>query len=144
MIVIVDTNIVFSAILNSSGKIGDILLEPTGINRFYSTDLLLKEIEKHKDKIIKLSNQSEIHIDKIISILLKKIKIIDLELIPKKILSDAERLLIDIDIDDTEFVAITDYLNGKLWSGDKKLIKGLLKKGWNKFVTSDTLFNSLK
>ncbi len=30
MNIVIDTNIVFSAILNSTGKIGDILLEPTG------------------------------------------------------------------------------------------------------------------
>ena len=140
MIIVVDTNIVFSAILNSTGKIGDVLLEPNGIIKFYSTDLLLLELENHKDKLIKLSKEKANNIEKIISIIIKRIKFIDLELIPKIFLVEAEKLLAGIDIDDTEFVALTTYLNGKLWTGVKKLIKGLNKKGWHNFISSDELY----
>ncbi|MEJ7821387.1 MAG: PIN domain-containing protein [Chitinophagaceae bacterium] len=34
----------------------------------------------------------------------------------------------DIDIDDTDFVALTSYLKGGLWTGDKLLYDGLKAK----------------
>jgi hypothetical protein len=37
-------------------------------------------------------------------------------------------------------VALTEHINGYLWSGDKKLRTGLIKKGWDKFVTIDQLY----
>jgi len=49
-------------------------------------------------------------------------------------------LCLSIDIDDTIFVAFTNYLKGKLWTGDKKLIKGLTDKGYTRFITTDALY----
>jgi len=40
MKVVVDTNIVFSAILNSNGKIGDLLLNSGKLIDFYSVDYM--------------------------------------------------------------------------------------------------------
>ena len=42
----------------------------------------------------------------------------------------------DVDVDDTEFVALSMSMDAKLWSGDGKLIKGLKRKGWDNFVTA--------
>lgn len=47
----------------------------------------------------------------------------------------------DVDIDDTEFVALTEHSKSKLWSGDKELIKGLTKKKWLKFISTKELFD---
>ncbi|MBX2899580.1 MAG: hypothetical protein KF775_08015 [Cyclobacteriaceae bacterium] len=59
MIIVVDTNIVFSAILNSSSKIAQILLYPSTDLEFYSTTQLLTEIEKNLNKIKKLSGYTD-------------------------------------------------------------------------------------
>ena len=45
-----------------------------------------------------------------------------------------------IDIDDTPFVAINDYLRGKLWTGDKRLINGLIAKRYRRIVTTNDLY----
>jgi predicted nucleic acid-binding protein len=45
-----------------------------------------------------------------------------------------------IDIDDTVFVAFTLFMNGKLWTGDKRLLKGLSDKNFEQFVTTDELY----
>ena len=72
-----------------------------------------------------------------------KIKFINVELIPKTLFNKAKDLTIDIDIDDTEFVALTDHIRGKLWTGDKELIKGLRTKKWNKVISTEELYKIL-
>lgn len=45
--VVVDTNIIFSALLNSNGSIGELLFNANGIFHFYSCSYMRLEIEKH-------------------------------------------------------------------------------------------------
>lgn len=59
MIVIIDSNIVFSAILNSQSKIGQIIINSSNIFRFYTVSLLKDEIERHKDKLLSISGFSD-------------------------------------------------------------------------------------
>jgi predicted nucleic acid-binding protein len=51
MRIVVDTNIAFSAILNTDSRIARIILQSRARLNFYSTDLLLLEIEEHKNKL---------------------------------------------------------------------------------------------
>lgn len=140
MRIVIDTNIVFSAILNTNSKIAGIILQPKTQFNFYATEQLYAEIKEHKDKIKKLTRYSELELDRIIQLITNKINFINIKLIPKHIYNNAEILTKDIDIDDTEFVALTDHIKGKLWSGDKELRKGLSIKKWNKFITTEELY----
>ena len=143
MRVVVDTNIVFSAILNTNSKIARILLQPRTRLNFYATDQLLIEIEEHKEKILKISGYSHLELEKIIKLITNRIRFINGSLIPNEIYHKAERLTMDVDIDDTEFVALAEHSKAKLWSGDKELIKGLAKKNWLKFISTEELFNHI-
>ena len=49
MRIVVDTNIVFSAILNTNSNIARIILHPKSNLHFYSTEQLLNEIEEHSE-----------------------------------------------------------------------------------------------
>ena len=140
MRIVVDTNIAFSAILNSNNKIAQIILQPKTKLNFYSTFQLMEEIEEHKDKIRVLSNYSNQELNRAISIITNRIRFINIKLIPKEIFLKSEQLANDIDADDTEFIALTEHSKSKLWTGDKELIKGLKAKSWNKFVTTEELY----
>ena len=55
MKIIVDSNIVFSAMLNRESSIGDIILNSQDTFTFYACEYLRDEISDHKDKIINIA-----------------------------------------------------------------------------------------
>ncbi len=61
---------------------------------------------------------------------LQKVQFISETLLDENVLDKAEDVLADIDPDDAPFLALAWQLEAKLWSGDKKLRDGLLKKGY--------------
>lgn len=140
MRIVVDTNIVFSALLNSNSNISQIIFQPRTKLNFYSTERLIYEISSHRDKILSLTGYSNFDLDRMISLIISHIRFININLIPKDIYYDCEMLTQDVDIDDCEFVALTEHIKGKLWSGDKSLIRGLQRKNWTKFVDTEELY----
>lgn len=140
MRVVVDTNIVFSAILNTNSKISKIILQPRSRLNLYTTDQLEDELAEHRNKLKRISKYSDGELHKATALIISKVKFISVELIPISLLQKAEKLTNDIDIDDTEFVALSEHIKGKLWTGDKELSKGLKKKKWNGIISTDELY----
>ena len=58
MKIVIDTNIIFSAILSSQGKIGNLIINGSNFFTFYTVGLLKDEIAEHKEKILKISGFS--------------------------------------------------------------------------------------
>lgn len=143
MRIVVDTNIAFSAILNTNSRIARIFLQPKTRFNFYSTEQLLNEIEEHKGKLKRISKVTDSDLTRSITLITHKIRFINAGLIPKELYRSAETLTSDVDIDDTEFVALTEHIIGKFWSGDKALRNGLAKKKWDKFITTEELFKMI-
>lgn len=129
MILVVDTNIVFSGILSPIGTISDLLLNSRGKFDFYAPSTIVDELNTHHQKLLTLSNLSKNELDFLIRTTLKKIELIDLESIPKKTWEKALDFTQNIDQFDAPFIALCLELNSPLWTGDKKLIKGLKEKG---------------
>jgi len=140
MKIIVDTNIIFSALLKSESPFGDLILNSSDVFEFFSMNYLTLEIEKHWDRILRISNLSSEEIQTSKSKLFAKIQFITDGSIRKEIWLWAENLVQDIDQDDVDFVALTKFLEGNLWSGDKVLILGLRKKGFQNIITTSELF----
>lgn len=140
MKIVVDTNIVFSAVLNTNSKIGRILTEGSVIFDFYSIYQLNEEIITHKNKIISLTKYSDEHLNEILELLTEKITFIEIEKLSDNSVKQAFDLVHNVDINDLLFVALAIELDSKLWTGDKKLINGLKNKNFNSFISTQELY----
>lgn len=139
MKIIVDTNIIFSAILNSKSRTGKILLNSNQHFQFFSCNYLRIEIQRHKKKLLKLTGLTETDLAELEGILLHKITFIDERLIPSDLLTDTEAQLKAIDPNDTVFVALAKHLEGKLWTGDMNLYNGLKTKRFKDIILTSEL-----
>jgi len=139
MNIVVDTNIIFSALISSSSTIPDIIIAPFSNFRFYTSEYLFEELENHKNKLQKASKLTEVEINKAKTKLFKYINVISLEIIPQEIWQEAEALTFDIDPDDISFVALSIFLDAYLWTGDKALYNNLKNRGFDKILLTSEL-----
>ena len=137
--IIVDTNIVFSGILNTSSKIGKILINSNVHFQFYSCDYLKTEILRHRERLLKITKLPASELAELESIVCENITFINEALIPQKYLKSSETLLKNIDINDTVFVALAKHLDAKLWTGDLQLYNGLKAKRFKNIITTSEL-----
>ncbi len=147
MIIIVDTNIVFSAILNIKSTIGDLILNSNNIFEFRSCNYLIREIDNHWKKLQQISKLSHEELIDIQRIVFKNIRFINEELIPKEFWIKSYNLVNKIDMDDIAFIALNEFHDSLFWTGDKVLINGLRSLGYKKIFSTDeliTLRNSLE
>jgi len=140
MTFVVDSNIIFSAILNPENKIGQIIINGSKYFTFITVNQLNEEIENHEDKILKISGLSHTDFLSLYGYIKTKIKFVHHLLISDGNYQKAEQLTHDIDSDDLLFVGLSLQYNCKLWSGDKQLINGLRKKGFKLTITTDEIF----
>jgi predicted nucleic acid-binding protein len=97
------------------------------------------EIKKHHGKLAKISS---LPISKIVESefqVCKDIKFISEEQIQKANWETAYELVKDIDEKDIHYVAFSKQFGMRIWSGDKRLIRGLKRKGFDNFVSTDEL-----
>ena len=141
MRIIVDTNIVFSALLNSNNRIGRLLLDSRNIFQFYSCKYLQKEIHRHTDKIRHYSRLNNDDLSELITLIESRIFFLEEELLPATVIAEAKEWVKGVDFDDFAFVAIANYLDAWLWTGDKKLIAGLQQKGYHRIISTAGLWN---
>jgi len=134
--VVVDTNILFSALLGKNKRFRDVILTESDIV-FYSCKFVVVELFKHKEKIRKYSVFEEDEILEVLYKLLKRINLFDEDIVTDESLQKAFDLCKGIDEKDIPFVAITIDLNGLLWTVDKILKDGLSSKGFESFFEND-------
>lgn len=139
MKIVVDTNIIFSALLNTNGSIGDLTFNSGSQFEFYSCSYMRYEIQKHWSRIQKISKLPDEQLQISYTLILSKLKFINEEIIPLKIWLESEQLTKEIDIDDTDFVALTKFLKATLWTGDKVLYNGLKDLSFKKLVNTPDL-----
>lgn len=139
-LLLIDSNIVFSAILNPESRIGEILLNSQETFEFCSVELLQEEINRLTDKFLEYGlglEQVEVTKEEVYEL----INFYSEEIISFEVWLKAIRLVRDTDMDDVAFVALSLYFDAPIWTGDKKLIKGLREKGYDKCLTTDEVYD---
>lgn len=139
MKIIIDTNIIFSCLLNSNNEFSKIIFFPNENIDFYSCSFMLDEISKHWDKLKNYSKLDDKLLHAIYLKILSRINFINESFIPSEIWMESERNISNIDINDIDFVALTYYLKGSLWTSDKKLLEHLRKINFVDVISTSEL-----
>lgn len=141
MRIVIDTNIIFSLLLNSNGGIGEIFFNSEERLKFYSCNYMKYEIKKHWEKLKKISRLNENELQLSYDLVVSRIRFISEELIPLEIWLSSEAIANEIDSNDIDFIALTDFIGGTLWTGDKVLYNGLTQIDFKSVVNSTQLLN---
>lgn len=143
--IVVDTNIIFSALLNTDSKVGSLLLDSSGVFVFHSCQYLKEELVKHQTRLQDLSGLPTETLDKLKSQVFQPLQFMDEDTIPFAFWHSSLPLVRDVDMDDIAFVALNEFLGDSLlWTGDKQLLKGLRAKGYKKCISTGELYDLRK
>jgi predicted nucleic acid-binding protein len=139
MNIVVDANIVFSAMLNVNGQIGDLLIN-SSMFTFIAPNFLHHEIHSHYDKLMKVSRLPLPSIQEAEFCICKTITFMSEDMVSPANWQFAVDLVSNIDEKDIVYVAFAKQFNGFLWTGDKRLVRGLWGENFREVVTTDSLF----
>ncbi len=142
MIVVLDTNIVFSVIANANSTVSRSFFSIPSFAHFYAPDFLITELQLHERKLLKLSGLTNLEFEIAKTSVFTQINFVDIDTLPQDYLKQAVALTKDIDFKDFKFVALTLFLDGLLWTGDKVLYKGLRRKKFMNVLTTTELIST--
>jgi len=144
MIVIVDSNIIISAVINSSGNEYSILQQRHKKVDFISSSLLVEEFAKRIKDIASLTANSVSDVRKVFESITDSFLLIDIADLDQDSLTRTDLLIKNLDINDYQFLAITICFDALFWTGDLKLYRGLRRKGFNNVVITKELREIIK
>lgn len=126
MLVVVDTNTVFSS-LHTKGKPFEVFMvnKVVGLFEFIAPEFLFLEIGKRMDKLLSKSKLSKEEISEIFSFLKKEISFISSDKFEDKVDEAKSK---SPHLKDVSFVALSLKLDCKILSGDKRLKEALPDK----------------
>jgi predicted nucleic acid-binding protein len=118
MRIVIDSNILFSALIKDSTT-RKLIMEYDGVFLFPS--FIFKETEKHKEMLLKKSGMDKEEFDKFLAIILQKVYVVPEEALMRH-RKEALELTKKIDINDSLFFACAlAYADSAIWSNDRRL-----------------------
>ena len=134
MTILVDSDIIISACLESKSELFKIITTPYSNLDFATPHFALKEIIKNEDGICRKMKKSLELFQNNLSVLFEHLFILPDEDLSNKNIIEAESFTASIDIDDTIFIAFSMALDLLLWTGDLKLRNALKRKGFKNVI----------
>lgn len=144
MIVVVDTDILFSACISPNGKIAEILFSPIPQFERVSCYYALAELFKHQPKIVKCCKLPVDKVSQLFYQIIKQVNYINEDIVEKHFWVEADELTSGVDGDDVAFVALALQRNAWLWTGDKPLTQHLNKMGFERVISTAELYTKLR
>ena len=144
MILIVDSNILFSACISPNGKIAEILFNPIPRIERISCYYALAELFKHQPKIVKCCKLPSDKVSMLYYGIIKQVDFINENIVERRFWLEADKLTAGVDGDDVAFVALALQKQGWLWTGDKPLAKHLRDNGFEKVISTAELYELLE
>lgn len=135
---VIDSNIIFSAIISGKQFYVDIIQS----NEFYTPDIVFIELEKYETRIIEKSRLPIEDFRKFVKMLFEEIVVIPKMAISKENWQKAYNLCKDVDEKDTPFIALSIELSMPLWTNDKSLTEGLKTRNFNQFISTEQLMST--
>jgi len=129
--VVVDTNILFAALLHKEARLRETILTDTA-HRFFSPRFVMVELFKHKERIAAATELPEDELLDCLNELLARITFVEEGAIPIGVWMEGRRLCAGVDPKDAPFITLTLHLDGCLWSDDAELKAGLIAKGFDR------------
>lgn len=143
MIVIVDMNILFSAVISPNGRIANLLTNSVLPIQRISCHYSFVELFKHQPKIVKYAKKPVNEVIDDLYTVLSSIQIYNESLIDEHHWREADRLTEGVDSFDVNYVALALYTGGWLWTGDKPLTEHLTTMGFDRVVNTHQLSQML-
>ncbi len=129
--IIVDTNLIFAALIPKASRIREVLFDNK--YTFFCPNFVISEIFLHKEKLIRYSKLNDQEFYLYLNGIIECINFIPNGFISKDSRQMAYDLCKDVDLKDLPFVAMSIEMKCPFWTGDKKLKEALRIKKWNHF-----------
>ena len=143
MIVTVDVNILFSALISVNGRLAKLLTDPYAPLQRISCHYAVIELFKHQPKLIKYTKKPLENILADLSTLINTLQLYNESLIKSHHWQKADRFTAGVDSFDISYVALTLQTGGLLWTGGKKLITHLRAMDFERVITTDELYQTI-
>lgn len=141
MIVVADTNIIFSFFLNSA-KIQRLITDDVNNLQLFVPDFAFTELSIHKSKVMEAADISAADYKKLLKYLKQKvhttIKVAELK---KNHVAEARHLIGHIDMDDVLIAASALSVPCHLWTSDRIILNELRKTNIIKTITAAELYS---
>lgn len=135
MTVIVDANIIISAIIKPESEIASLLLLNTKAE-LVIPDYALEEIKRHRSRICHERGVSSSFFTEMLSKITFRLLVFSTEMLSNETLLQAVALTSSIDPNDALYVSFSLELDALFWTGDLKLYRGLRRKGFNRVINT--------
>jgi predicted nucleic acid-binding protein len=84
MIIVLDTNVVYSTIIKANGYMAKVFFSVPSFAEYYAPEFLVTELHLHQKKLLKVSGLSPVNYELAKTSVFAQIKFIDINTIPHK------------------------------------------------------------